>query len=226
MPENQSAADDRLSQPRAGSDQERKVEVTLQEAYTGTTRLVELAGGRCFAVKIPPGVATGTRVRFAGYGLSGRAGGSPGDLYLLIKVRPCSSFQRRGNDLYHQYAANLAELALGGEIPIRTLNGRTLALALPAGTLPGQQFRLAGAGMPQLHQPDERGDLYVTVNATLPRGGKIPDQQTSREEGKTTKQQTPQEDASGEPVFIALLLTALFVAGIGAGLLLYWLILE
>jgi curved DNA-binding protein len=239
MPERQPDLSDRRSsrqegkprhQPRPGSDVERKVVVTLREAYCGTTRVLvqQLASGRerALELNIPPGVATGTRVRFAGRGLSGRAGGSPGDLYLLVKVQPCPGFARRGNDLYHQYAANLAELALGGEIRIRTPDGRTLALALPAGTLPGQRFRLAGEGMPHLHQPECRGDLYVTVNATLPRGVKITDQQTSREEVKTTKQQTPQEDDSGELVFIAMLLTALFLAGIGAGLLLYWLILE
>jgi curved DNA-binding protein len=202
------------TQPRRGADVEWTVPVSLKEAYTGATRLVELAGGRCFAVKIPPGVATGTRVRFRERGKRGHAGGGRGDLYLLIQVQPHPSFARRGNDLYHQYDANLAELALGGEIRIRTLDGRTLALALPAGTLPGQQFRLRGEGMPDLHQPDERGDLFVTVNATLPPGVKITDQQTQ------------QEDDSAELVFIAMLLTAFFLAGIGAGLLLYWLMLD
>jgi curved DNA-binding protein len=132
------------AKPRAGADVERKVEVTLQEAYTGTTRLVELASGRRFTVKIPPGVETGTRVRFAGYGKRGNNGGARGDLYLRIEVRPCPGFARRGNDLYSQCSLNLAELALGTEARIRTLNERLLALTVPAGTPPGQQFGWQG----------------------------------------------------------------------------------
>jgi curved DNA-binding protein len=205
--------------PRRGADVERTVVVTLQEAYTGTTRLVELASGRCFAVKIPPGVDTGTKVRYTGYGLSGHKGGSRGDLYLVIDVRSDPSFERRGDDLYHQREANLAELALGTEARIRTLDGRILGLTIPAGTLPGQRFRLAGEGTPQLHQPDQRGDLYVTVNA------KIPPSLEKIRAGVRLRSQAPHEPTSHEDdIFVLLFLTVLFAAGIGAGLLLYWLI--
>jgi DnaJ-class molecular chaperone len=224
-------------EPRPGSGFEQEVVLTLRQAYRGVTCQYTdtLPNGKKHTVKlkVPPGVDTGTRVRFAGQGKRGHAGGAPGDHYLVIQVRQHPRFARRGNDLYHECFTNLAELALGGEIRIRTLDGKLLGLTIPAGTLPGQRFRLTGQGMPHLHQPECRGDLYVTVNATLPRGVKITDQQTSREEVKTTKQQTPQErqtspqeDDSGELVFIAMLLTALFLAGIGTGLLLYWLILE
>jgi DnaJ-class molecular chaperone len=216
-------------QPCAGLDVEQQVEVTLKEAYQGTIRLYTAttrSGHKHRAdLKIPSGVDTGTRLQFAGYGKLGESGEPPGDLYLVITIRPCARFERRGDDLYHEYSANLAELALGVKVEIRTLDGRILALTVPAGTLPGQQFRLAGEGMPRLHQPECRGDLYVTVKAKLPRGVKITDQQTSREEVKPTNQQTAQEDDSGELIFIAMLLTAFFVAGIGAGLLLYWLFL-
>jgi curved DNA-binding protein len=205
------------TKPRAGADQERKVEVTLQEAYRGTTRLVELASGRRFTVKIPPGVETGTRVRFAGYGLSGRAGGARGDLYLRIAVRPCPGFARQGDDLYHQCSLNLAELALGTDARIRTLNERLLALTVPAGTPPGEQFRLAGEGMPRLRNPTQRGDLYVTINVKLP-----PELKKLVRELKTRPAQASPEADS----FAVVFLTVLFVAGIGAGLLLYWLIFD
>jgi curved DNA-binding protein len=229
MTANQSAADDRHSQPRAGSDQERKVEVTLQEAYTGTTRLVELAGGGCFAVKIPPGVATGTKVRYTGYGLSGRAGGAPGDMYLVIEVKPCPSFTRRGNDLYHRLFVPLAELAPGGIDRVRTLDGRILNLSLPPGTREGHQFRLAGEGMPQLQQPDRRGDLYVTVAAAVPEP-RTPGQQRAASPREATRETARKPDASGWTAdeIIGLVIFAVFfiVVGIGAGLLLYWLMLD
>jgi curved DNA-binding protein len=215
---------------RRGADVERTVKVTLQEAYSGATRpytAITAAGQeRHAALEIPPGVTTGTTMRYTGYGLSVRAGGAPGDLYLLIEVAPHTGFERRGNDLYHQLTVPWVKLAQGGIVPVKTLDERTISLTLPVGIRDGQLFRLPGEGMPQLHQPDHRGDLYVTVNATLSRGGNITDQQTAREAGKTTKQQTPQQDDSAELVFIAMLLTAFFVAGIGAGLLLYWLILD
>jgi curved DNA-binding protein len=203
---------------RRGADVERTVKVTLQEAYSGTIRpytAITAAGQERHAeFAIPPGVATGTRVRYTGYGLFGRAGGAPGDLYLLIEVRPCSSFERQGANLYHQYAANLAELALGGEIPIRTPDGRTLALTLPAGTLPGQRFRLAGEGMPHLHQPDERGDLYVIVSAK------------PLVVGKTTSVPNDSDWQTDEIIGLVIIAVFFVVVGIGAGLLLYWLIFD
>ncbi|HZA24458.1 MAG TPA: J domain-containing protein [Dehalococcoidia bacterium] len=227
--------------PRQGADVTRKVALSLQEAYSGATRLVELVSGRCFTVQIPPGVDTGTRVRFTGYGKRGNTGGAPGDLYLVIEVRPHPWVERRGNDLDYQYAANLAELALGVKAQIRTLDERLLTLTIPAGTPPGQRFRLVGEGMPRLGQPDERGDLYVTVNMKRPqnlsqRQRKLLEELSRSREGESVAsapddQPSTEDDigivlSGGELLFIALLLTAFFLAGIGTGLLLYGLILD
>jgi DnaJ-class molecular chaperone len=226
MPETQSDIHERLSaawrdvhntaKPRPGSNVERKVELTLQEAYSGTTRpyiAITAAGQERHAeLEIPPGVATDTKVRFTGYGLSGRAGGTPGDLYLLIEVQPCPGFERRGDDLDYQCTLNLAELALGTEISIRTLNGRILAMTVPAGTQPGQRFRLAGQGMPLLGSPDQRGNFYVTVNGHLPH----------RAEPASAPNHTEREDPLVEHIFLATIL----LLGIGVGFILYWLILD
>jgi DnaJ C terminal domain len=149
-------------------DLEHRVTVTLQEAYCGTTRLVELAAGGRFTVQIPPGVATGTKVRFAGYGKRGQGHGSRGDLYLVIEVAPHPGFQRQGADLSHRLFVPVAQLAYGGIARVRTLDGRILNLSLPAGTKDGHQFRLAGEGMPSLSQAGKRGDLYVTVQVAVP----------------------------------------------------------
>jgi curved DNA-binding protein len=210
--------------PRQGADAEHKVAVTLKEAYCGTTRLLEKAGGRRIAVEIPPGVATGTRVRFTGYGKRGNNGGAPGDLYLLIEVRPCQAFERRGDDLYSQCSLNLAELALGSEVRISTLNGRILTLAVPAGTEPGKRFRLAGQGMPKLRKPEERGDLYVTVNMKLPARLSRKQYALLRHLGGEAVS-APAGHTSDDSISL-IVLAVIFLAGIGAGLLLYWLILD
>ena len=159
-------------QPRTGSNLEQPVEVTLEEAYHGTTRrfTVDTTNGqrRSLEVKIPPGVDNGSRVRVTGQGIPGQAGGPAGDLYLVISVRPDPRFERRGADLYHRLNAPLSVLLLGGEVRVMTLDGRTLALSIPAGTQDGRVFRLRGQGMPRLSQPDQRGDLHVEVHAHLP----------------------------------------------------------
>jgi len=158
--------------PRAGADLEHPVDVTFEEAYRGTTRLLTLetpdGQARRLEVKIPPGVDTGAQVRVAGQGLPGQVGGPAGDLYLAIAVRPDPRFERRGDDLQAKVEAPFTALVLGGEARVPTPDGRTLALTIPAGTQDGRVFRLRGQGMPQLSRPERRGDLHVEVHARLP----------------------------------------------------------
>jgi DnaJ-class molecular chaperone len=139
---------------------------------------------------------------------------------LLIEVRQHPRFERRGDDLSHVCSANLAELALGAEIRIKTVDERMLSLTIPAGTPPDQRFRLAGEGMPRLRRSDQRGDLFVTVNAKIP-----PNLEKLLE--KLRRSQVPQAPTPQEDDIVGLVIIAVtFVAGIGAGLLLYWLILD
>jgi len=155
--------------PRKGRDVEYPVEVTLEEAYHGTTRILELNGGikpRRLEVKIPPGVDTGSRVRIAGEGMPGVGGGPRGDLYLVVTVQPHRYFERRGDDLYVEVAVPLADALLGGEVEVPTPKGK-LALKLPPETQNGQVFRLAGQGMPRLGDT-RRGHLFATVKVVLP----------------------------------------------------------
>jgi DnaJ-class molecular chaperone len=162
----------RRPRPRAGADLEHPVEVTLEEAYRGTTRLLTLqtpdGQTRRLEVKIPPGVADGSRVRVAGQGLPGQAGGPAGDLYLVISVRPDPRFERRGDDLHTRIEIPLTALLLGGEARVPTPDGRTLALTIPAETQDGRVFRLRGQGMPRPGRPEQRGDLHAEVHARLP----------------------------------------------------------
>src|SRR5690606_6722679 len=145
--------------PRRGQDIETPVEVTLEEAFHGTTRTVSLqsqetcptcggtgdvAGAICHTcdgmgavlrprrleVKVPPGVKTGSRVRMAGEGRPGIAGGPAGDLYLVVTVRPHPRFERKGDDLYVDINVPYLDAILGGEVEVETLTGK-VALRIP-----------------------------------------------------------------------------------------------
>jgi curved DNA-binding protein len=160
------------TRPRAGQDLEHPVEVSLADAYRGTTLDLMLrmpdGGTRRLEVKIPPGVRTGSRVRVAGQGQAGRGGGPPGDLYLVVTVQPDPRFERRGDDLHTEVRAPLEAFLLGGEARVPTPDGRTLALTLPPGTQDGRIFRLRNQGMPHLGDPQRRGDLHAAVHTLLP----------------------------------------------------------
>jgi curved DNA-binding protein len=153
-------------QPQRGQDYEQAVEITLQEAYHGTTRMLQKDGQR-LEIQIPAGAKTGTRVRISGEGGSGAAGGPSGDLYLRVTVIPDPRFERRADDLHTTVHADLYTMVLGGEVSVPTLTGR-VALTIPAGTQNGRTFRLRGKGMPRLRNPEQHGDLYAKVEVQLP----------------------------------------------------------
>ena len=146
-------------------DVEAETELTLDEVFHGTTRLLQV-GGRRFEVQIPAGVEDGQRIR-----LSGKAGSGPGagDVYVRVKVVPNPTFERHGADLTREIAVPLRDALLGGEVPVQTLTGSRLLLRIPEGTQNGRTFRLAGQGLPRF-RGDGRGDLYARVRVTLPTG--------------------------------------------------------
>ena len=151
-------------QPRRSAPQpayQQPVSITLEEAYKGTTRILQLQGQR-LEVKIPPGAKTGTKVRVAG-----SKSGEAADIYLVIEVAPHARFERRGDDLYTDVTVDLFTALLGGEARVETLTGGVM-LTIPAGTQPEQTFRLAKRGMPLLRQPDTFGNLYARVKLKLP----------------------------------------------------------
>jgi curved DNA-binding protein len=150
----------------AGQDIEQPVSISLQEAYTGTSRLVT-KGERTIRVNIPAGAATGTRVRVAGEGESGMGGGQAGDLYLLIQVEADDQFERKGDDLTVEIKVDMFTALLGGEVEVPTLS-RPVKLRVPPGTQSGRRFRLSGKGMPVLRHPEKCGDLFARVLITVP----------------------------------------------------------
>ncbi|HSL76762.1 MAG TPA: J domain-containing protein [Candidatus Limnocylindrales bacterium] len=134
-------------------------EITLDEAYHGTTRLVEVDGKR-LEVTIPKGADDGTRIR-----LTGKAPGG-GDLYVIVRQQKDAKFTRRGADLEREVPVTLREALLGGEVRVRTPKGR-VQLTIPAGTQTGRTFRLTGQGMPRF-KADGYGDLYVKAKVVIP----------------------------------------------------------
>ena len=152
-------------QPRKGRDVEFPLEVSLEEAYSGTTRTLNMADGKRLEVKIPAGVKDGSRVRISGKGAEGY-GGVKGDLYLVTSIKPHPRFHRHGDDLYVDVSVPLTVAVLGGEVHVSTLKGR-LSLKIPPEPQNGRTFRLKGQGMPHLGN-SSRGDLLARVKVVLP----------------------------------------------------------
>ena len=146
---------------RRSRDVEHTIEITLAEAFYGTSRNIQWENGRSIEAKIPRGVQTGSRIRLKGQGQDG------GHLYLRIKVRPDKQFERDVDDLQTAVPVDLYTALLGGQIDVSTID-RTVKLTIPPETRNGKQFRLRGLGMPSLKKPEERGNLYAIAEVQLP----------------------------------------------------------
>jgi DnaJ-class molecular chaperone len=179
-----------------GENIEQPIEISLQEAYTGTTKTFviqapetcaicqgsgEVNGKLCPAcggagttsrtkrieVRVPAGVDTGSRVRVAGEGQPGFNGGPRGDLFLVVTVRPDQSYERRGDDLAEDVSVPLTTAMLGGEVPVPLPDGKKVLLTIPSETQNGQTFLLRGKGMPRLRGGGQ-GNVLARVRVVLP----------------------------------------------------------
>lgn len=143
---------------------ETDVEVTLEEAFSGSQHIVTISRGgqdRRIEVTIPRGVATGSVVRVRP--------GQGQELLLNVTVTPHRRFTRRGADLYLDVDVPFEDAILGGSVDVTTME-RPVELTVPPESRNGQRIRLAGKGMPILGSPDSRGDLYVVLRPVMPRG--------------------------------------------------------
>lgn len=129
---------------------------------TGTTNKQ-----RTLDVKIPAGIMDGARLRMPGMGEAGANGGTPGDFYLDVHVRPNKTFERVGNDLLMHYDADFTILALGGEIEINTIDDKKLSVKIPSGTQVGEKLRVRSHGMP--NGRGGFGDLYIEIGIVIPK---------------------------------------------------------
>ena len=176
------------SGPRKGQDVEAVVELSLEEAYHGATRALQL-GDRRIEVRIPAGVRTGSRVRLSGQGEPGRNGGPAGDIYLIVRLLPHPTFELEGDDLYTKVSVDFYTAALGGEAQVLTLD-RPLILKIPPKTQSDRTFRLRGKGMPKPKDPNSKGDLYARTRLVLPENMTEQELSTLRElaESRKTRQ--------------------------------------
>ncbi len=121
---------------------------------------------RNLSVKIPPGIEDGMRLKLQGEGEAGREGAPRGDLYVHVQVRPHPFFHRQNADLVCEVPINMIQASMGAELKVPTLGG-TVTMKVPAGTQPGEVFRLRGKGLPAL-RGGHRGDQLVRVSVEIP----------------------------------------------------------
>ncbi|MGO8687662.1 MAG: DnaJ C-terminal domain-containing protein [Candidatus Dormibacteria bacterium] len=156
--------------PRRGGDVEGEAEISLEEAFRGTVRTLELtgaAGTRRVEVRIPAGIKDGAKVRASGQGSPGSDGGTAGDLLVRVRLRPHHTFTRDGDNLRVRVPVPLHVALLGGSVEVPTLGGKRIALTVPPETQNGAQLRLRGLGMPRL-RGGASGDLIAEVDVRLP----------------------------------------------------------
>ncbi|MCL4868120.1 MAG: J domain-containing protein [Anaerolineae bacterium] len=150
-----------------GRDMEHTIEISLEEAYHGTTRTLSQQGSGTFTAKIPPGAKTGTKVRLRGKGGAG-TGSQAGDLFLVVRVHHHPVYKRDGDNLSLDLPVDIPTAVLGGKIPVNTLSGSVM-LTIPPGSSSGRVIRLSGRGMPKLQDPTQHGDLLVRIMITAPK---------------------------------------------------------
>jgi molecular chaperone DnaJ len=122
---------------------------------------------RTLSVNIPAGVEDGTRIRLASEGEAGMRGGTSGDLYIFLSIRPHEFLQRDGADLFCKVPISMTAAAMGGEIEVPTIDGKKARVTIPEGAQTGKQFRLKSKGMPVLRSA-QSGDLYIQVTVETP----------------------------------------------------------
>jgi curved DNA-binding protein len=157
----------RQAQSFKGQDLKTGIEISLTEAYHGTTRLLNVNGGT-IKINIKPGAFDGQELRIKGKGGPGRQGGTAGDIYIKIKILPDTNYHLDGHDLTLQAQVDLYTAVLGGKVEVDTLAGK-VNLPVAKGTQNGSRLRLKGKGMPVYGKPGEAGDLYIQLQVIIPR---------------------------------------------------------
>lgn len=153
--------------PFGGAQQQRRapsvehgVDITIEQAFSGTSVRLSRQDGSSFEAKIPAGVKDGSKIR-----LRGAAGGA--DVILKVSVQKSKQYERSGNDLKVNVPVDLYTAILGGKAPVSTID-KTVTLTIPAGTNSGKTIRLRGLGMPVQGKKDERGDLLAKLMVQIP----------------------------------------------------------
>lgn len=158
--------------PTKGKDLEYQIEIDFNTAIKGGVRDISISRQRLnnvitenLSVKIPPGVATGSKIRVQGKGESGGRG-DKGDLYLRIKVKPHPMFKRKQDDIYLELPITYYEAALGKQVDVPTIDG-TAKVSIPSGVQNGTKLRLKGKGVQNV-KTKVRGNQYVEIKIVMP----------------------------------------------------------
>ena len=150
-----------------GNDLHAEVEISLSEAYHGSSRILNVNGEK-LRINIKPGAYPGQELRIKGKGAPGSAGGEKGDLDIKLKVTGENGYQLEGNNLVKKVNVDLYSAVLGGKKEINTLAGK-INVHVPKGSQHGSKLRLKGKGMPVYGQPGNFGDLFLELNIELPK---------------------------------------------------------
>lgn len=150
-------------QSPAGADLHGTVNISLEEAYHGTTKDIQLPDNQTLRVKIPAGAKSGQQLRLAGQGARGIGKGARGDLYITIQVNKHAIFDVIENDIYINLPVTPWEVALGTTVMVPTLGGK-VDLKIPPGSQGGQTLRLKQRGLPG----KTPGDQYILLKLVTP----------------------------------------------------------
>jgi curved DNA-binding protein len=158
------------------ADYETTIELTLEEAHHGTSRIIQLDDQK-IRINIKPGATDGQTLRIKGKGQKAPNGQINGDLFVKVKVLNHPRFERKENDLFTSKKIDLFTAVLGGEIIVETIDGK-VKLPIPPGTQNGKTFRLKSKGMPVYQSQNQFGDLFVKIEVQIPE--RLTDQQKKR----------------------------------------------
>jgi curved DNA-binding protein len=150
-----------------GRDFETEMEISLEEAYTGTVRILNVLNQN-LRLTVKAGIEDGQRLKLPGRGGEG-IDGKRGDLYVIVKVAKKEGFERKGDDIHCSVNVPIYIAVLGGKVPIKYLDGKEINFTIPQGTDSGKIFRIKGKGMPKYNNPTEHGDLFIKVVLHVPK---------------------------------------------------------
>jgi curved DNA-binding protein len=154
------------TQNRKGGDYETVMEITLEEAYQGTSRTIQVDAEK-LRITTKPGSYNDQQLRIKNKGAAGSSENNRGDLFVRINVKNHPGFIRKGDDLFHTQTVDLYTAVLGGEVLVSTLSGQ-VKINMAEGTQNGKSIRLKGKGMPTYDKKDVFGDLYLEIKVQIP----------------------------------------------------------
>lgn len=154
------------TQNRRGGDYETEMEITLEEAYQGTSRTIQVDDEK-LRISTKPGSYNDQQLRIKNKGAKGSNENNRGDLFIKIKVKNHPNFIRKGDDLFHTQTIDLYTAVLGGEVIVNTLSGQ-VKIKIAEGTQNGKTIRLKGKGMPIYDKKDSFGDFYLEILVQIP----------------------------------------------------------